>query len=225
MSSRCWTLSPTDFAFLWDDCPRCFYLHVARGFPRPATAAGELDARLKSACDGRRTETVAPEIPAGVFHVGEHRLDSEPLDVHLPDAIHRCVIRGALHVVVTLDDGGHAVVDVATRASDAEQMVARGRRLQAWAYALEHPAPGVAALGPVTRLGVLAFEPEKFAAEAGGIGALGGALSWIEVPRDDSRLFGFLAEALSVLERPQPPGGTPLCPWCVYRDVSRRTGL
>jgi hypothetical protein len=225
MSSRCWTLSPTDFAFLWDDCPRCFYLHVARGFPRPAATASELDARLKTACDGRRTETVAPEMPAGVFHVGEHRVDSEALDVHLPDAIHRCVIRGALDVVLKLDDGGYAVVDVAARACDAEQLAARGRRLQACAYALEHPAADAAVLGPVTRLGVLAFAPEKFATEAGGVGALSGGLGWIEVPRDESRLFGFLAEALSVLERPQPPGGAPLCPWCVYRDVSRRTSL
>jgi hypothetical protein len=38
-------------------------------------------------------------------------------------------------------------------------------------------------------------------------------------------LFGFLAEVLSVLERPEPPGGAPLCDWCVYRDASRRTGL
>ena len=225
MSSRCWTLSPIDFAFLWDDCPRCFYLHVARGFPRPATTASELDARLKTACDGRRTETVAPEMPAGVFHVGEHRVDSEPLDVHLPDAIHRCVIRGTLDVVVKLDDGGWALVDLATDGGGAAQAVARGRRLQACAYALEHPAADVVAVGPVTRLGVLVFEPEKFAAETGGVGALSGGLSWIEIPRDDAPLFGFLAEALSVLERPQPPGGVALCAWCVYRDVSRRTGL
>jgi hypothetical protein len=42
--------------------------------------------------------------------------------------------------------------------------------------------------------------------------------------RDDSSFYGFLAEALSLLERPEPPGGTPLCAWCVYRDASRRTG-
>jgi len=225
MSNHCWTLSPSDFGSLWDDCPRCFYLHVARGFPRPAAAPQALDARLTASCDGRRTHTIAPEMPTGVFQVGERPLDSHAFDVHLPDAIHRCVIRGTLDVVVKLDDGGWALVDLATEGGGAAQAVARGRRLQACAYALEHPAADAVTLGPVTRLGVLVFEPEKFAAEAGGVGALSGGLSWIEIPRDDAPLFGFLAEALSVLERPQPPGGVALCPWCVYRDVSRRTGL
>ena len=222
MSSHRWTLSPADFASLWDDCPRCFYLHVARGFPRPAVAPLELDARLTAFCDGRRTQTLAPDMPAGVIEVGERPIQSEALDVHLPDAIHRCVIRGTLDVVVKLDDGGTALVDLAL---GAEQIAARGRRLQACAYALEHSASASAALGPITRLGVLVFAPEKFAAEAGGVGALSGGLSWIEIARDDGALFGFLAEALSVLERPQPPGGTALCPWCVYRDAARRTGL
>lgn len=224
MSSHRWTLSPSDFTSLWDDCPRCFYLHVARGFPRPAAAPRELDAHLKASCDGRRTHTLAPDMPAGVMETGERPIHSEALDVHLPDAIHRCVILGTLDVVVKLDDGGYALVDLATSAGD-EPIAARGRRLQACAYALEHPANDANALGPVTRLGVLLFAPEKFAADAGGVGALTGGLRWIEIARDDGTLFGFLAEALSVLERPQPPGGTPLCPWCVYRDVSRRTGL
>src|SRR5678815_3074050 len=108
MSSQRWTLSPSDLGPLWDDCPRCFYLDVARGFPRPASAAITLEARLKSVCDGRRTAALAPEMPAGVFEVGERSVQSETLDVHLPDAIHRCVIRGTLDVVVRLDDGGYA---------------------------------------------------------------------------------------------------------------------
>ena len=223
MSSHRWTLSPSDFTSLWNDCPRCFYLQVARGFPRPAPAPAALEARLKASCHGRRTNTLAPEMPAGLFEIAERPVHSDTLDVHLPDAIHRCVIRGTLDVVVKLDDGGWALVDLVIGAG--EPLAARGRRLQACAYALEHPAADEPALGPVTRLGVLVFEPEKFAAEAGGVGALTGGLSWIEIPRDDGRLFGFLAEALSVLERPEPPGGKPLCPWCVYRDVSRRTGL
>jgi hypothetical protein len=107
----------------------------------------------------------------------------------------------------------------------AEHSADQARQLHACAYALEHPAPGVVGVGPVSRLGRLVFEPEKFAREATGLGALTGGLSWVEVPRDDSRLFGFLAEALAMLERPAPPGGAPLCDWCVYCDASRRTGL
>lgn len=228
MSQRCWRLSPSDFAFLWEECPRCFYLKIARGYPRPAPSptAAPLDAQIKAGCEGRRTETLAPEMPAGVFEIGERAIESQPLDVHLPDAVLRCQIHGRLDTVVRLDDGGYAIVDFRTGAHGAESRARLASlELHACARALEHPASGATALGPITRLGLLVFEPEKFTREAGGLGALTGGLSWIEIPRDDRALFGFLAEALAVLERPDPPGGMPLCAWCVYRDAGRRTGL
>jgi hypothetical protein len=229
VSSRCWKLSPSDFAFLWDECPRCFYLKVVLGFPRPRAPMPEvltrIDEQMKAGCEGRRTETLAAGMPAGVFELGERCVESQPLDVHLPDTVLRCLIRGKLDTVVRLDDGSYAVVDLQTGGRRAEHAPLYARQLQAFAYALEHPAPGAFALGPVTRLGLLVFEPEKFEREQAGLGALTGGLSWIEVPRDDGLLFGFLAELLAVLERPEPPGGAPLCDWCVYRDASRRTGL
>lgn len=221
-------MRPADLDALWEECPRCFYLDVVRGFPRPEPppppVAAQIDAQLKAWVEGRRTETLAPEMPAGVFELGERWVESRPLDVHLPDAVRHCLMRGRLDTVVRLDDGGWAVVDFKTSERRPDR-VALSRRLHAYAWALEHPAPGALALGPVTRLGLLLFEPEKFAREAGGTGALTGGLCWIEIPRDDATLFGFLAEVLLVLERPEPPGGAPLCAWCVYRDASRRTGL
>jgi hypothetical protein len=226
---RCWALRLADVASLWDECPRCFYLAVVRGFPRPQSAApsvlAQIDARLKACCDGRRTETLAPDMPPGVFELAERWLESRPLDVHLPDAVRQCVVRGRLDTLVRLDDGGWAVVEVGTAEQPTANLAHAARRLLGHAWALEHPAPGAFGLGPVARLGLLGFEPETFACEAGGLGALTGGVAWIEIPRDDAALFGFLAEALSVLDRPEPPGGAPLCEWCVYRDASRRTGL
>jgi hypothetical protein len=229
VSGRCWTLSPSDFAFLWEECPRCFYLDAVRAFPRPQPPppriVARIDAQLRASCEGRRTETLAPEMPPGGFELGERWVESRPLDVHLPDAVRQCLVRGRLDTVVRLDDGSWAVVDFKTSEGCLEDVPRYARQLHAYAWALEHPAPGALALDPVTRLGLLVFEPEKFTREAGGLGALTGGLSWIEIPRDDGMLFGFLAEVLSVLERPEPPGGAPLCEWCVYRDASRRTGL
>jgi hypothetical protein len=226
MPPRCWALSAADLATLWEECPRCFYLSAVRAFPRPPEpgAPPPIDARLKSGCEGRRTETLAPGVPAGVFEIAERWLESRPLDVHLPDAVRQCVVRGTLDTLVRLDDGGWAIVEVRSAAWTPEPLAFAARRLVGHAWALEHPAPGVFGVGPVTRLGLLVFEPEKFAGEAG-LGSLTGGMRWIEVPRDDAALFGLLAEVLSVLDRPEPPGGAPLCGWCVYRDASRRTGL
>ena len=229
MSSRCWTLSPSDVAALWEECPRCVYLEVACGFPRPrpvpSKLVAQLDAQMKACCEGRRTEAIAADAPAGVFERGERSVDSHVIDVHLPDTVHRCRIRGPLDAVVRLDDGGYALVAVTAGERRPGHVAVHGRRLNACAYALEHPAPGASAPGPITRLGVLVFEPQKFTGDARGAGALSGGVGWVEIARDDGALFGFLAEVLAVLERPQPPAGAALCAWCVYHDASRRTGL
>jgi hypothetical protein len=54
VSSRCWTLSPSRFAGLWDECPRCFYLEIALGFPRPrplvSKVIGQIEERMKAGC-------------------------------------------------------------------------------------------------------------------------------------------------------------------------------
>ena len=85
MSSRCWTLSPSDVASLWEECPRCVYLEVARGFPRPrpvlSKLVAQIDAQMRACCEGRRTEAIAADVPAGVFERGERSVDSQVIDV------------------------------------------------------------------------------------------------------------------------------------------------
>jgi hypothetical protein len=219
MSERIWTLAPADLGTLWEECRRCFYLAAGAGFPRPAATAGaSLDLvgrQLVAALGGRRTESVAPGMPAGVLEFGHRSVQSEPLSIQVPDASYRCVIRGALDLTVALDDAGLGVLEVACAAPHA---AARQRRLHAWAHALES-----AGAGKVTSLGVLLFEPRPDPAADGPV-RVSGSWQWVPLERDDAAFYGVLAEALSLLERPVPPGGTPLCPWCVYRDASRRTG-
>jgi hypothetical protein len=184
-----------------------------------------IDEQMRQSLHGRRTDAVSPQMPPGVFEYGDRWVESEPIAVQTPDAIRRCVVRGRLDTVVRVDDGTYAVVDFKTTERSAAQIPLYARQLHAYAWALEHPAPGQLGLGPVSRLGLLVFEPAKFLPAGEGPVALSGALAWIEMPRDDGAFLGFLAEALSLLEEPVPPGGAPLCPWCVYRDAGRRTGL
>ena len=214
------TLDPADFTSLWDACTRCFYLAVARGFPRPrsdAAASSPMMDRIAAGLAGRRTDTLAAGMPAGVLETGPRKVQSAPIDVQVPEGILRCVIQGTLDFVVRGDDGAYTVVVLEVAEQQHAEATASTRRLHAYAHALERDET-------VAGLGVLGVE-------AGGAGVVPGALtltgqlSWRPIAGDDSSFFGFLAEALTLLERPTPPPGAALCPWCVYRDASRRTGL
>jgi hypothetical protein len=157
------TLDPADFTSLWDACTRCFYLAVARGFPRPrsdAAASSPMMDRIAAGLAGRRTDTLAAGMPAGVLETGPRKVQSAPIDVQVPEGILRCVIQGTLDFAVRGDDGAYTVVVLEVGEQQHAEASASARRLHAYAHALERDET-------VAGLGVLGFE-------AGGAGAVPG---------------------------------------------------
>jgi len=212
-----WALSPSDFAFLWDDCPRCFYMKVVRGTPRPngpfPSVFGRIDRAMKDFYLGERAEAVEPEMPKGVIGGGDRWVKSAPLWV--PGGSKPCVIRGRVDVLIDCDDGTTAVVDCKTTVPKPDHLGTYGRQLHAYAMALEHPSSGKPE--GVSSLGLLCFLPDTYEALEGRAG-LSGDLQWIEVPRDDLEFAQFLGEVVSVLGRDHPPEPAPGCSWCALRD-------
>jgi len=64
-----WKLSPSDFAFLWEECRRCFYLKGVEGFRRPSTPWPKIftatEQLMKKCFSGKQTEEVLPAVPGG----------------------------------------------------------------------------------------------------------------------------------------------------------------
>ncbi len=227
MPSRDWKLSPSDFAFLWQECKRCFYLKVVSGFPRPRSIMPKIftsiDSQMKTYFGGKRAAEVVPALHGGTLELGEKWVESRPIAV--PGRSSRCFLRGRLDTLVRFDDGTYGLVDFKTADRNPEHLALYSRQLHAYAWALENAASGKLALSPVTRLGLLVFEPKMFSQRSECKAELAGALSWLEISRDDDAFRSFLAEVLAVLDQASPPAGAPDCPWCRYRDLSRRTGL
>ena len=166
-----WGLSPSDFAFLWDDCPRCFYLKVARKQPRPSSpfpsVFGRIDRAMKEFYLGERAEIVAPGMPEGVIGWGDRWVKSAPLLV--PGSATTCVIRGRVDVLVDVMTGRPASW-TSRRRSKARPY----RHLRPPAPCLRHGlgAPLQRPAQQVSSLGLLCFLPDAYEAEAGGPGCL-----------------------------------------------------
>ena len=227
MAAQTWFLSPSDFAFLWEECKRCFYLKVVSNFRRPSPPMpkifGVIDGLMNAHFAGKRTTDVCASLPGGVVQYGENWVQSTPIAFSTHSS--KVILRGKLDTVLRFDDGSYAVVDFKSSERSDEHIPLYGRQLHAYAYSLENAAPNNLALKPVARLGLLVFEPNAFFGKVGGSTSLSGDLVWIEIPRDDAAFLTFLDEVLDILEQPSPPGGSAACPWCIYRDTSRRTGL
>jgi hypothetical protein len=218
-----WVLNPSDFAFLWEECKRCFYLKVREGFRRPSAAMPKIftviDSEMKGFFQGKRTEQLLPFLPPGIVDSSISWVRSKPLQLAGHNSA--IVIRGKIDTLVRFDDNSYGVIDFKTSARRADQVPLYGRQLHAYATALEQAAQGHVNLSPIRSLGLLVYEPQKFAQTAITEASLTGGLSWIPVERDNRSFAAFLAQILDLLENPVPPAADD-CEWCRYREASRQ---
>jgi hypothetical protein len=213
------SLAPSDFAFLWDECPRCFYLKVIRKERRPRMpfpkVFGTIDRAMKAFYMGQRSEAVAADMPQGVIGQSDRWVKSAGLTI--PGSPVVSEIRGSLDALIQCNDGSVGVVDFKTAEPNVEHVATYSRQLHAYALALEQPASGSAA--PVSALGLLCFLPNSFTSAE--TAALSGEVKWFEIERDDPSFLRFLIEVASVIGEPEPPRASPTCIWCRWRAENR----
>lgn len=222
-----WKLSPSDFAFLWEECRRCFYLKVREHYQRPSAPFPKIftkiHALLKEHFANRRIEEVIPGFRPGRIEHGEKWLQSSP--IRFPECSSSCFILGRVDTIIKFDDGGFGIIDIKTAESKEEHIPLYSRQLHAYAYALENPAPGKLGLSPVSQLGLLCVDPLEVVSIGEGFYGYRVMPTFMECPRNNEEFRLFLKEVLDILESSTPPPGSADCAWCQYRDTARRTGL
>jgi hypothetical protein len=210
-------LAPSDLTFLWEECPRCFWLKAKGVLKRPAAPFPKiftrLDQQTKDYFFGRRTEEMAEGLPAGHVAFGDRWVKSGP--IHVPGHVRPVALAGRIDTALALDTGAYAVIDFKTSDPKDEHVPFYGRQLHSYALAVENPAEGALRLHPVTTLGLLCVEPVAIVGLEDGV-AYKGAAHFLEIPRDDDAFMAFLSQVLFLLERPEPPDAAPKCSFCKY---------
>ena len=219
-------LSPSDLTFLWDECPRCFYLKVVEGFYRPAMPFpkifNQIDRLMKDFFEDLPTEEMSPDLPPGKVAFSNKWVNSNPITFSHHSV--GCYIRGIFDTVLQFSDGTYAVVDFKTTKPKQEHINFYSRQLHAYAYALEHQKSGSFNLNPVTRMGLLCVEPTAMSRTETGSLAYEGNVTWQEIPKNEQHFLEFIDSILDVLDSPMPPEAGSTCKFCQYREDARKTG-
>ncbi len=225
--TQLYKLSPSDLTFLWDECKRCFYLKVARGYRRPGIPFPKIftriDLLMKDYYLDKSTKAIHADLPDGKVYTTGQWVESEI--IHFADHQAECYLKGIFDTVLKFDDGSYAVVDFKTAEINDEHVPFYTRQLQAYAYALEHAAPTKLSLKPITRLGLLCFEPRHMDKDDEGRLTYRGQVAWQECPLDENAFLKQIEEVLAVLELPEPPEAGEKCEFCKYRDQARFNNL
>jgi hypothetical protein len=220
-------LSPSDLTFLWDECPRCFYLKYLHGINRPAapfpSIFGAIDRLMKAQFAGHPASDLDRSLPPGVVTVTEQWIES--LAVILPNHTLSCFLRGKLDAILDFNDGSHGVVDFKTSEPKPAQIPFYSRQLHAYAYALEHPIPGRLSRSPISVLGLYVETPHATLAATTSEISFHFRSTWLNVPFQESSFLGFLDKVLALLELPEPPPAGESCAYCQYRQHAREHGM
>ncbi len=216
-------LSPSQLTFLYDECKRCFYLTVMRGFKRPSTPMPKIftkiDLAMKNYFMGRACGEISDELPAGRMFMASRWVESAPMV--FPNHSLQPYFRGVFDAMLEFDCGGYGLIDFKTSEYVPSQLPFYKRQLNSYVYSLEHPAPEKLSLEPITHMGLVYYTPEDLIKFDEGHLSLKGIAHWKKIERDDADFLRFIDEVLTVLELPEPPEPDPDCEYCRYRALGR----
>ena len=210
-------LAPSDLTFLWEECPRCFWLKAKGVLRRPSAPFPKIftriDQQTKDHFFGKRTDEMAPGLLPGRVAFGDRWVRSVPLAVEGHET--HVVLAGKIDTALAFDDDSFGIIDFKTSEPRDEHVPFYSRQLGAYALAAEHPQPGALELAPVAQLGLLVVEPVAMVGFDGDV-AIKGITRFLEIERDDDAFMAFLSQVLFVLERSEPPDPATKCSYCKY---------
>lgn len=204
-------LSPSDFAYLYEECKQCYYLKVRRGMGRPSGAFpavfGAINTRIQGDLIGKDLRELSDKLPGGIVESQEGFVESQAI------AGTQVFVKGKYDLLVRLPDGSYMVVDLKLSKPDEEKVAKYQSQLWSYVFAFEHPKTGVPK--NILRTGLLMFYPDAVSI-ANGVASLTFPPTWLEVPIDRDGFTNFIGEVSFLLEGPTPPEN-PNCDWCKYR--------
>lgn len=218
-------ITPSEMTFLYEECKHCFVNRVKYGIDRPSIPIPGIFSIIaslqKEYHSDKRTEDFCPELPPGKVVLGEKWIQSKPISFEGIEST--CYIKGRFDVVIELDDGTYLIGDFKTGNPSEEKTEMYGRQLHAYAYSLENPEEGFLSLGPITKLGLLYFTPDKYDQADITRQILEGDLTWIEVERNDDNFLQFMKDVVNLLDGESPPLDPDNCNWCKFRKITGET--
>jgi hypothetical protein len=210
------TLAPSGFGFLWEECKFCYYMQIVHGIRRPSapfpSIFSKIDSAMKNQFAGGRWHSFGANQPKFKLAYDEKTVRSAPIS--LPNRKVAVDLKGRYDSILEFSDGAMVMCDFKTAPVKQEHLHKYWVQLHAYAYAVEHPAPGSLSVPRIDRLGLAVFEPATFSYDNNDGASLNGVMQWIDMERDDERFLAFLDDVAKVIELPEPPEPSQSCELC-----------
>ncbi len=206
-------ISPSDLTFGLSTCKRCLWIKYWHKVVMPGAfpLVGTFSSLQEKAFRGVATQDIDPSLRPGRVTKLAEWVKSKPLEVNGQES--RWRILGKYDLVAENEDGTVALIDCKVSDSARDSGEFYSPQLEAYAFAMEHPAAGKAL--DVASMGLLVWNPNKVIGTNSQEYAFGVSQTYIPVPRDHDKFLGVMSDFINVLEGPLPLPG-PTCATCNY---------
>lgn len=207
-------LSPSDFAYLYEECKRCYYLKAKGILTRPAgvfpAVFGAINTRVQGELVGKDLRELSPNLPEGFVESQEKFVESTPY----PGT--SVYISGKYDILVKLTDGTYMVIDFKLSKPGEEKVQKYQSQLWSYKFAFENAANGDNK--KISRMGLVMIYPDQVKFERG-VATLDFPPVWFEVLSNNDAFKKFMLEINDLLNGPEPQAEEN-CAWCKYRGDS-----
>lgn len=212
MSKQLYKLSPSDFAYLYEECKLCYYLKAKGIIERPKGIMpgvfNAINSRVQGSLIGKNLKTLSPDLPDGEIVSQEGFIES----IVIPGT--SVFIKGKYDLLMKNPDGTHTIIDLKLSQPDEDKAEKYATQLAAYKFAFEHPKFGEPL--KITKMALLIFYPDKVYFEKG-LAMLDFPHTWMEVSIDDKKFGEFIKTVDKLLSGPEPEASE-TCKWCIYRS-------
>lgn len=214
--AKLYKISPSDFAYLWNDCKHCYYQKVKNGItyssPFPAMF-GKINGLLQTSIMGMNLQDVHPDLPSGIITIQEGYMRSKVI----PGT--NIFLSGRFDILSKLKDGTHALIDFKITTPDEEKIFKKyTSQLHAYKFALENPMEGTPI--KISKMGAVSINPEEMKLKNGKI-IFTTKPTYHAVEEDMDSFFKLISEISEVLEGKEPLP-SPTCSLCSYRSKFKK---
>ena len=206
-------LSPSDFAFLYEECKLCYWLKVKQGIFQPSMPMpgvfSAINTRIQSTFLKKNLQTLSKSLPEGTVVIQEGWVESIPV----PGT--NVYFKGKYDLLAKDKNGDHVLIDLKISQPGADKIERYKTQLAAYKFALENPRVGKGI--PISKMGLLIVYPEGVSFKDDKI-YMEFPPIWMEVPYDGKEFFAFMGEIDKLLSGPAPEESKS-CKWCMYRHL------
>jgi len=208
-------LSPSDFAYLYEECKHCYYMKIKYGIYQPSMPMpgifSAINTRLQGNLVGKSLKYLDSNLPDGEVVTQEGWITSKPI----PNT--SVYLKGKYDLLVKNPDNTYTLVDLKISQPNMGKISKYKSQLSAYKYGLENPNSGIPK--KITRPALLIFYPDK-AIFKNNIVNLSFPHKWLEVPIDEYGFINLIEKIDKLLNLPLPKPN-PKCKWCSYRQKTK----